>query len=600
VKTACARIAFALATALAPLVPVSAQDVGVRTYLTPGGEVGVGASFLVNVEVTGVQNLSEEAVAPDLASFAQYLGSSTQTSMRSVNGRTSVSVTVQHRYQALRQGTFEVPSVEVVAAGRTLRTERLSITVTSTPSSGRGSGSAEAGVSPQDLFVTAEATRTRVREGEPFVVEYRIWTRVDVGSYDFTRLPEPQGFWVEDVTPEGQPRVEQLTRNGQSYTTAVIRRIALIPTGPGTRTVEPVGLQVQVRVRRASPFPDIFGDPFFGGTSVLPTTVLSNPLTINVSALPPGRPEPFSGVVGRLTLRATLDRDSVGANDAVTLTVRASGEGNMRALPEPVLDLPADFEVFPPEVTESVQPFGPGLSGEKTFEYVLIPRAPGRREIPAITMGYFDGPNAAYRTARTEPLALVVTGVAGEGLGDVARGGVATLREDIRFIHLAGSELETRGDSLFGSPAFWLIALLPVVAVVGSVGLRRRRDLLEGDVAYARGQRASRLARKRLAEASRLAGGSDARTFYAETARALRGLVADRLNLAEAGLQNEELEQRLRTVGVPEATVSEVRSCLEHCDRQRFAPPGTDPEEKTRFLGRVGEVMTAVEKGTRR
>lgn len=599
-RTACGRVGLAIAFALAPLGHAWAQDVGVRTYLTPGAEVGVGASFLVNVEVTGVQSLSEEAVAPDLSSFAQYLGSSTQTSMRSVNGRTSVSLTVQHRYQALRQGTFEVPSVDVVAAGRTLRTERLPITVSSTPSSGRGSGGTESGVSPQDLFVTAEATRTRVREGEPLVVEYRIWTRVDVGSYDFTRLPEPQGFWVEDVTPEGQPRVEQLTRNGRSYTTAVIRRIALVPTGPGTRTVEPVGLQVQVRVRRSSPLPDIFGDPFFGGTSVLPTTVLSNPLTINVSALPAGRPEPFSGVVGRLTLRATLDRDSVGANDAVTLTVRASGEGNMRALPEPVLSLPTDFEVFPPEVTESVQPFGPGLSGEKTFEYVLIPRAPGRREIPSITMGYFDGPSAAYRTARTEPLALMVTGVGGEGFGDAARGGVATLREDIRFIHLVGGELEPRGGSLFGNPAFWLIALLPVGVVVGSVGLRRRRDLLEGDVAYARGQRASRLARKRLAEASRLAGGADARAFYAETARALRGLVADRLNLAEAGLQTDEMAQRLRAAGVPEATVGELQACLEQCDRQRFAPPATDPEEKTRFLDRVGDVMTAVEKGTRR
>ena len=596
-----ALVGLVAALTLASLGRLSAQDVSARAYLTPGAEVGVGASFLVNVEVTGVQNLSEEAVAPDLASFAQYLGSSTQTSMRSVNGRTSVSVTVQHRYQALQQGTFDVPPVEVVAAGRTLRTERLPITVTSSPrSGGRGSTGADGGVSPQDLFVTAEATRTRVREGEPLVVEYRIWTRVDVGSYDFTRVPEPQGFWVEDVTPEGQPRVEQLTRNGQSYTTAVIRRIALIPTGPGARTIDPVGVQVQVRVRRASPFPDIFGDPFFGGTSVLPTTVLSNPVTINVSALPAGRPEPFSGVVGRLSLRATLDRDSVGANDAVTLTVRASGEGNLRAVPEPVLGLPDDFEVFPPEVSESVQPFGPGLSGEKTFEYVLIPRAPGQREIPVITMGYFDGASATFRTARTERLPLEVTGVSGEGLGDVARGGVATLREDIRYIHLAGGELEERGGSLFGNPVFWLIALLPVAGVMGSVGLRRRRDLLEGDVAYARGQRASRLAKKRLAEATRLAAGSDARAFYAEVARALRGLVADRLNLAEAGLQTEEMEQQLRSVGVLEATVSEVRACLEHCDRQRFAPPGSTPEEKTRFLARVGDVMTAVEKGTRR
>lgn len=594
------RATVAVLSALAILATASsirAQDVGVRAYLTPGSTVGVGRPFVLNVEVSGVQSLTEQPTVPDLTSFAQYLGTGSQTSMRSANGRTTVSVTVQHRYQAVREGTFDIPAFEVVAGGRTLRTERLSVTITSDPQSGAGGG--DTGVSAQDLFVTAEATKTRVRDGEPFVVEYRIWTRVDVGSYDFTRIPEPQGFWVEDVTPEGQPRVEQLTRNGQSYTTAVVRRIALVPTGPGERTVEPVGLQVQVRVRRAGPFGDVFGDPFFGGASVVPTTVLSNPLTITVSALPAGRPEPFSGVVGRLSLTASIDRDSIAANDAVTLTVRASGEGNLRAVPDPVLGLPGDFEIFPPEVSESVQPFGPGLSGEKTFEYVLIPRAPGQREIPAITMGYFDERAGAYRTATSRALPLTVTGIGGDGPADLARGGVAQLREDIRFIHLGAGTLQPRGRSLFAGAAFWLVALLPLVAVVGALGVRRDRDLLEGDVAYARGRRAGRLARKRLEEARRLASSPDTRAFYAEVARALRGLIADRLNLAEAGLQATDLEERLRVRGIPEVTVAEVRACLDHCDRQRFAPPGTDPQEKTRFLDRVGAVMTALDKEIR-
>lgn len=596
-RSGAAWIACVVGFAAAPL---AAQEPSVRAYVTPGNTVAVGRTFVLNVEISGVQNLTEEPPVPDLASFAQYLGSGSQTSMRSANGRTTVSVTVQHRYQAVREGTFDVPAFDVVAGGRTLRTQRLTLTVSSSAQSGGGGGGAgDGGISSQDLFVSAEATKTRVRDGEPLVVEYRIWTRVDVGSFDFTRVPEPQGFWVEDVTPEGQPRVEQLTRDGQSYTTAVVRRIALVPTGPGERTIEPVGLQVQVRVRRASPFGDIFADPFFGGSSVVSTTVLSNPVRITVSALPPGRPEPFSGVVGRLSLTASLDRDSVGANDAVTLTVRASGEGNVRAVPAPELGLPSDFEIFPPEITEAVQPFGPGLSGEKSFEYVLIPRAPGRREIPPIRMGYFDGSAGGYRTASTNALPLTVTGIAGESPGVAARGGVATLREDIRFIHLAAGELEPRGRSLFGGAAFWIVALLPLVGVVGAVGMRRHRDLLEGNVAYARGRRASSLARKRLAEARRLAVGDDARAFYSEVARTLRGLVSDRLNLAEAGLQTAELEGQLRTRGLTEETIAEMRACLAHCDRMRFAPPAEDSHEKSRFLDRVGDVMTAVDRGIR-
>lgn len=602
-----ARRSRSLGLALAALVgtlvsiaePVAAQDVAVRAYLTPGNSVGVGRPFSLNVEVTGTQSLGEEPRIPDLSSFAQYLGSGTSTAVQMVNGRTSVSVTVQYRFQALREGTHSIPSFPVTAGGSTHRTEPLEVTISaSPPTPGQGERAADGGISAQDLFLTAEATKTRVRDGEPFVVEYRLWTLVDVGSFSFTRIPEPQGFWVEDVTPEGQPRIERITRNGRAYTTAVIRRVALVPSGRGTRTLEPIGLEVQVRVRRSDPIGDLFGGSPLFGSSVVPTSVLSNPLRIVVDALPPRRPEPFSGVVGRLELEASIDRDSVATNEAVTLTVRASGEGNLRAMPVPQLGLPADFEAFPPEISETVQPFGPGLSGEKTFEFVLIPRAPGARQIPAITMTYFDVPAGAYRRASTEPLTLTVSGLAGEGAGDVARGGVSLLREDIRFIRLGADDLERRDRSMFG-PMFWIVAVLPLLGIAGSMALRRHRDLLEGDVAYARGRRASRLARKRLTEARRLATGSDPRAFYAEVARALRGLVADRLNLPEAGLQSAELVDRLAAGGVPAGTVAEVRACLEHCDRQRFAPQPTDQHEKSRILERVGTLMTTLDKAVR-
>jgi hypothetical protein len=513
-----------------------------------------------------------------------------------INGRTSVSVTVQYRFQALREGTHEIPSFPVTAGGSTYRTEPLELTISaSPPPPGQGERSDDSGISADDLFLTAEATKTRVRDGEPFIVEYRLWTLVDVGSFTFTRVPEPQGFWVEDVTPDGQPRIERITRNGRAYTTAVIRRVALVPTGTGTRTLEPVGLEVQVRVRRQDPFGGLFGGSPLFGSSVVPTAVLSNSLRIVVAALPASRPEPYSGVVGRLSLDASIDRDSVAANEAVTPTVRASGEGNLRAVPVPALGLPSDFEAFPPEISESVQPFGPGLSGEKTFEFVLIPRAPGARQIPAITMSYFDERAGAYRRASTEPLALTVSGFAE---GDLARGGVSMLREDIRFIRLGSDELEPRDRSMFG-PLFWIVAVLPLLGIAGSMALRRHRDLLEGDVAYARGRRASRLARKRLAEARRLATGNDPRAFYAEVARALRGLVADRLNLPEAGLQSAELVERLASRGVAAGTVAEVRACLEHCDRQRFAPQPTDQHEKSRILERVGTLMTTLDKAVR-
>ncbi len=577
-------------------VPALGQDVGARAFVTPGTTVGVGAAFVVNVEVSGTQSMNRDVASPNLNQFARFLGTSTQSSVQMVNGRTTVSVTVQHRYQALAEGTFTIPEIEVAAEGQTLTTDPVEFTV----SADAAQAQPASGIQPDELFITAEASRTSVREGEPFIVEYRIWTKVDVTNFGMTNVPEPAGFWVEDVSPQGSPQVEERTRNGEQYATAVVRRVALVPTGSGQRTVEPIGIEASVRIQAGrDPFERVFGRSSIFGSTTVPVTVLSNPLTIDVMPLPPGRPNPFTGVVGRLRVTTDLDRDSVDANEAVTLTVRVTGDGHLRSITAPDLGLPDDFEVFPPEVSETVGIAGDGLSGAKTFDYVVIPRAPGQREIPPITLAYFDGVADEYREAVSAAIPLTVAGTVLEGPAALTRGGVEQFRQDIRFIRLGSLDLRRSGGSVLTGAGFWIFLLLPLVAVGGAVVLRRHWDLLEGDLAYARGRRAGRVARKRLAHARSMAATGDRRAFYAEVARALTGLISDRLNLAEAGLESVAIERELSRAGVADALREEVLECLAHCDRQRFTPPSNDPDEKTHFLSRVERLMDGVDRVVR-
>jgi len=572
-----------------------AQEPSVRAYLQPGNTVVAGQTFLLNVEISGTQSVERDPVLPDLSGFATYIGNNTQSSVSMVNGRTTVSLTIQYRYQARTEGTFQIPPFEVAAAGRTFTTSAIDVTVSTAPAG--GGTDPVTGLAEGDLFITAETATTSVREGQPFVVEYRIWTRVDVTNFGVTSVPEPQGFWVEDLTPTGQPEVEQRVRDGVQYATALIRRVALVPTGSGERTIEPIAIEAQVRVRGGR---DVFGRSSIFGSTTVATTVEANPLTIDVEPLPAGRPDPFSGMVGSLRVEASLDRDSVDANEAVTLTVRMSGEGNIRTIPLPELGLPTDFEVFPPEVSERVSMNAGGLSGTKTFEYVVIPRAPGNREVPSIDVAYFDRAAGAYRTASSGVIPLLVSGEILEGPAALSRGGVSQLREDIRFIRLGSLELRRSASTpLLGGFGFWLLFLLPMTAIAGAVALRRHQDLLAGDVAYARGRKAGKVARRRLAEARRLMETDDPRAFYAEVARALRGLISDRMNLAEAGLQMTDVDGALARRAVEDGVRDDVRSCLEHCDRQRFAPAGADPGEKSRFFDETAELMTRLDRALR-
>ncbi len=558
-----------------------------RAYLNQN-EVALNRQFVLSVEISGAQRLDQDPVLPDLSAFAAFLGSGTSTSMQIVNGRTSMSLTIQHRFQATAEGTFEIGPVTVQAGGRNLRTEPLTIRIIDGPAPTTRSGppGADGTVAPEDLFVTATASKPRVYVNEPVIVEYRIFTGVDVDGYNITRQPGTTGFWVEELA-DPQARVEQVVRDGRQYASAVVRRVALFPTSAGAKTLEPLTLEAQVRVQQRSR--SLFG-------SRVPVVVGSNPVEIEVLPLPQaGRPDGFTGLVGRLEISASIDRTSADTNDALTYRLEVSGTGNIRTLPEPELEFPFDVEVYPPDVGERVEPTEDGVRGSKFFEYVIVPRAPGQVTIPAVELAYFDVDAGGYAVTASDPITLTVAGnpiAPPAGSFGRLRTGVDLERQDIRFIRIAIPGFQPVGGSLVRSAGFWAIALVPMIAVAGAVATRRHQDRLRGDVAYARRRRAARLAKQRLARAESLCSPDRRREFHAEVGRALQGFLGDKLNVAEAGLIRDEIRARLTSRGVASKVIDAYLRCLEDCDRQRFAPTEPDTLAMQKMLTRAGQAMT--------
>ena len=595
-KPGLSRLALSI-TVLGLIVglPAAGLAQSARAYLSQN-QAAINGQFVLNVEISGAQQLDADPILPDLSGFAAYLGSGTSTSMQVVNGRTSTSLTIQYRFQATAEGTFDIGSVMVPVAGQSLHTEPLSIQISGAPPATRRSARRDdGGIAPEDLFVIATPSKQRVYVNEPVVVEYRIFTRVDVEGYNLTRPPSTAGFWVEELE-DPQNGVEQVVRDGVQYASTVIRRLALFPTSAGAKTLDPLTIEAQVRVRQRSRSP--FGDQFFGGGlfgSRVPVVVGSDPIEIEVLPHPAGQPDSFTGLVGRLAVSASIDKTDLDTNDALTYRLVVSGTGNIRTLAEPALGFPSDFEVYPPDVSERVEPTVDGVRGTKTFEYVIVPRAPGRVTVPAVELAYFDIDTGSYAVAASEPIVLTIAGDpvgTPSGAGGRLRTGIDLQRQDIRFIRVAMPGFRQVGGSLAGSLVFWTILLLPMCAVAGAVTLRRHQDRLQGDVAYARRRRASRLAKQRLAKADSLCSPDRHREFHAEIGRALQGFLGDKLNVAEAGLIREEVRARL-TPRVSDADVVDAYlGCLEACDRERFAPTEPDPAAMRDMLARAGQAMT--------
>lgn len=580
--------------------PLHAQDVSVRAYVDRA-QVALNQQFIYTVEVTGSQQIEGEPTVPDMADFANFLGSGTSQQVQLVNGQTSVSVSYQYRFQATKEGTFQIGSASVRVAGRLFTTAPVLLSISNNPGRDRsGGGDSANGIGPEDVFLAATAHRTRVYQNEAVVVEYRIYTRVNVNTYSLVQAPTATGFWVEEYPLPQSPTVETEVRNGVQYATAAIKKMAVFPTSAGTRTVEPMTIEAQVRVQRRSldPFNDFFGGRSMFGRDV-PVLVMSNPVNVEVLPLPvEGRPADFSGFVGSLDASASVDKISAGTNEPLTLRVVVRGQGNMQTLATPEVDFPSDFEVYPPEVSESLDRGDAGVGGSKTYEYVLIPRAPGNRTIPAIAFDFFSPSSGIYERASTTPITIAVTGdpVAGPVVASRGRGAIETLREDIRYIRLQPPTFRRTGGAAAARIAFWMTVLFPVVAVGGAMGFRRHRDRLLGDVAFARHRRAGRLARKRLSQSRQLVAVDTQKEFYAEAGRALQGFLGDKLNMAEAGMIGDEVRDVLSRRQVPDDVASGYLDVLAECDRQRFAPSEPSEQGMRAFVARAEYAMTALDK----
>jgi len=587
----------------------------VRAYLDQN-RVAVGQQFSVSVEASGsgASKLSSPQL-PDISKFADFLGSSSSQNIQFINGSMSVSKTLIYYYRATRAGAFTIPPIVVKVKGRTYKTNPLTIIVQQrtasqpppvagkqAPSTVPNTNARKKSGLKQSLFLRALVNRRRVYQNEPVVVTFRIYTRVSVTGYGIKSLPKTEGFWAEEIPMPQRPQTRSEILNGVKYTVADLRKMVLFPMAPGKKVIDPMVVTCQVRVRNnrrsRDIFDDFFNDDFFG--KQIEKDIQSRPITINVLPLPEeGKPADFSGAVGQFHMAAKVSKDSVKANEAVTLTVKISGSGNIKMLPKPKLIVPPDFERYAPKITEKINRTATGVHGYKTFEYVLIPRFAGDQRIAPISFSYFDPVKKSYQTVHSPEFVMHVKPGAesvvslGEGL---SKEEVQLIGKDIRFIKTQSPKFRKINRIFYKMALFWLIVFFPLIVLGGAFGYKRNQDRLKENVAFARSQRANQVAKKRLQNARKVLAVDTQKQFFAEISKALLGFLGDKFNLPTAGIMTDEVEKLMREHRVDNETIQSYLDCLRICDFQRFAPANSTLEEMQRCFDDASQAIIRLEK----
>lgn len=504
---------------------------------------------------------------------------SSQSSFQMVNGHTTSSSSITYTYiiSAEKAGTYTIPAAHATVNGKQVASPTWKIKVSGQAQSNNGGGNmrsnpgaqvrqAGATISGNDLFIRVSANKKRVHEQEPILLTYKVYTQVELTQLE-GKMPDLQGFHTQEIALPQQKSFHLESVNGRPYRCVTWSQYVMYPQMTGKLKIPSItfkGIVVQEN-RNVDPF-----EAFFNGGSgyvEVKKDIVAPSVEIQVDPLPQ-RPADFSGGVGRFSISASLDKQTVSANDPVTMRVVVSGNGNLKLIKQPEINFPKDFDKYSPKSTDKTKLTANGLEGNMIYDFLFVPRNQGEFTIPAVSFTYYDTQSNSYRTVKTSPLKLNVTPSKG-GTGRVAD--FSEKDQDIRGLK-AGDVSTTAKDLIFNKVAYKAIIAVIFLTFLMLIWIFRRRAIANADIVGTRGRKANKVAAKRLKNAAKLMKQNKDAAFYDEVLRALWGYVGDKLNIPVSELSRDNITGQLTAKNVDSSIITSFVDAIDECEYARYAP----------------------------
>jgi hypothetical protein len=542
---------------------------------------------------------------PNLSDFDVLMGPSTSqsTSFQIINGVSSQSVSFSYLYvlRAKKEGRYNISPGSITVDGTEYKSNSQSIEVVKgsakpstggvdTPTSTPGS------VPKNDLFVKLNLDKRSLYKGEHLMATIKIYSKVNLNGFEDISIPNFEGFWSQDIQLPQQISLQRETFNGEIYNVGTLKKTLLFPQQTGVITIGSVKIDciVQQRVKKSQSMFDDFFDSFAN----VKATITSEPVSVNVQTLPTA-PTGFSGAVGKFDIRSSITTKNVRENDAITIKLDVTGNGNIKLINPPKISFPADFEVYDPKTNSNFSASDQGLNGNISFEYLFLPRFAGSYTIPAVNFVYFDTDSKRYVSKTTEAYQIKVE--KGDGtrsnqtMNFVAKEDLKQIGTDIRFIKTGEVKLHPKGYTFFGSFLFYLLYIGGILTLLTIYLLNQKRIKENANVSRMKNKKASKVALKRLKEASgHLLAGSNEK-FYESVERAFWGYLSDKLTIPASELSREKASAELTKHTVSAGIIERFIQILDTCEFARYAP-GEGSAQMRELFDEATEVMSVMEK----
>lgn len=454
---------------------------------------------------------------------------------------------------------------------------------------------AVSGQSEGDIFISNIITNTNPYKGEAIVLTQKLYTRLAIQNIGRLKVPSYNGFWSESIPIEHYQVVQEMYQ-GKPYNTIVLNNTLLIPQKTGIITIEASALTIERVIERTET------RRIFGGIiqqqirELVENEIKSSDLKIQVRELPTaGRPESFAGALGDFTLEATLSETTVESGDPAELRITIQGTGNLKLLDKPMLTLPAGVETFEPETSEKIKSSTTGMSGKRSYTWLLISRDTGRIVLPDISFSFLNPATGKYIERRVSGLefSVVNTGKKKVNTANMGKENIRYLGRDIRYIDTRINHLRIPAIS----PGSWIHLtglLVPAILLALFLLYFRKYLRIHADKDKLRAQKAKATALKRLRMASDALRKRDEQEYYNAMLSSLWGYASDRLGLQSSELSKGRIRDEFLSKGAEAVLVETFLELIGTCEYCRYAPAPT-PQHREKMYDSAEECITALE-----
>ncbi len=490
---------------------------------------------------------------PDFKDFKVISGPSRGMSTTIINGQVSMEMSYGYVLQPRRTGKLRIGSATIEGVvdrvKRRFRSQPIEIMVLE-----QKPGKTE--VSAPDYFVRASLDVREAYLGQQVKLDYTLFTTVEVQNFNMVEESPYLDFYAEDLSGV-DPRVKREIVNGREYYSQVLKRLSLYPQKAGDLTIQPASLQLGI----------VTGEDaasFFFGADVKRVGVTTDPVVLKVKPLPSGAPFSFSGAVGTFSFEASLDRNVATTDDALSLVLTITGDGDLKRVEAPALAGLDSFDIYEPRVKEETYGEESGKRvGRKVFEYLLTPRAAGTFSLSP-SFSYFSPGNGKYITLTAQTFQIEIR----EGRGEEVRSGPNQPEDSDGLMEV--KELSRAEQRWLKQPLFWVALLLPFILfgiVQGSLYFRRvfvrTRAHSEED--------AREIAEKWLREAYGYLQKGESRYFYQAVSNAFQQYFSARTGIPLLELSGERMAEELGRRGLESVQVETFRRILKDCELALYA-----------------------------